>query len=300
MIHLTITIQNTSDLLDSHAYGPGALGRWESAPANSGPYTEQGTFALMTGVSSYSIWDPAGLPTFWYRTRVSTAGWPGDSTTPSSYSEPFPGAASTKNPYCTVEQVKQRETGDTPVASGAFDATIGDAITEIGDLIDREVRNLRGQGEGWSFLPGAPVTRRYTGNGSNLLLIDDAVQVTSVALLDANGNLIQTLTVNVDYLPYPLNGLPIIGLQLTHGIWPSYPGGVQVTLTPGYCNSLPPNITDACIEEVIRTIRAGQAGVDDRVGTTPFGSVVVSKALTQKTYRMLSQYRLGAGLLRGN
>ena len=203
--------------------------------------------------------------------------------------------------YCTVEQVKQRQSGDTPVISGEWDATITEAIAEVSDLINEEVRTARGQGPGWSFLPGTPTTSRYTGRagGSRLVLIDDSVAVSSVTILDAQGNASQVLTAGTDYLPYPLNGLPITGLVLTSGVWPWYQGGVQVGRTPGYANALPSNVTNATIAEVIRAIRAGQAGEDDRLGMTPYGSVVVSKALLQSTVRMCQRYRYGAGFLRG-
>jgi hypothetical protein len=201
--------------------------------------------------------------------------------------------------YCTVDQVKQRETGDVPTESNAWDGVIESLIEERSDLIDQEVRQLRGQGEGWTFLPGSPVTRRYTGTGAPLMFIDDAVEVTSVQLLSAQGSLLQTLALNIDYLPQPLNTLPITGLVLTHGVWPRYPGGVSIGLTPGYGMTVPPNVTDACIEEVIRGRRAGMAGVDDRLGMSPYGSVIVSKALLQSTVRMLQRYRFGAAMLRG-
>ena len=203
--------------------------------------------------------------------------------------------------YCSLSDVKQRMSGDAPVASAAWDATITSAIGMVTDTINQEVRQQRGQGEGWSFLPGTPTTRRYTaaGGGSDLLLIDDATAVSSVVILDSAGNLVQTLALNVDYLPAPMNTLPITGLRLTNGIWPWYAGGVRVGLTPGYGATLPPNVQDACIAEVIRSIRGGQAGEDDRLGITPYGSVIVSKALLQSTVRMLGRYRFGAGFLRG-
>ncbi len=203
--------------------------------------------------------------------------------------------------YCSLSDVKSRMSGDAPSMSDAWDTTITAAITMVSDLIDQEVRQVRGQGEGWSFLPGTPVTRRYTGalGGSRLVLIDDATAVSTVAILDPQGNLVQTLTSGTDYLPRPVNTLPITGLTLTSGVWPWYPGGVQVTLTPGYGTAVPPNVQDACIQEVIRAYRAGQAGEDDRLGVTPFGSVVVSRALLNSTVRMLQRYRFGAGFLRG-
>jgi hypothetical protein len=200
--------------------------------------------------------------------------------------------------YCTVEDVKQRQSGDVPTNSDAFDLTMADAIAEVSDLINEEVRNVRGQGEGWSFLPGTRTTSRYTGKGAPLVLIDDSLEVISVAILDPMGNVIQTLVAGQDYLPYPLNGLPIVGLTRTSGVWPSYAGGVQVDRVPGYAYDTPPNVRKATIEEVIRAIRAGQAGVDDRLGMTPYGTLVVSKALLASTLRTCQRYRFGGGFMR--
>jgi hypothetical protein len=303
--------------------------------------------------------------------------------------------------YCTLDELRRRMSGDQPVLSGASDQTLIDIIADASSLIDEEVRNVRGQQPGWSFLPpslygrslvmvsgvpvsgtftltfgasttvalaftasaadvqaaldtilgagqsvvtGAPggpwlvtyagtlsgpqpvlepadtfapvgahvvvqelitgsaasVTRRYTGadGGSTLLLIDDAVSVSLVQLLDTQGNVIQTLTAGTDWLPYPLNGRPIIGLQRIVGCWPTTRGGVQATIVPGYALTLPGDVHTASLQESIRVWRGAQAGEDDRLGTTPFGSVIVSKALLQSTQRMIARYRLGAGLLR--
>jgi hypothetical protein len=302
--------------------------------------------------------------------------------------------------FCTFAEFRQRMSGDQPVLSGAYDETIVGIIADVSAMLDEEVRNVRGQQHGWSFLPpslygsslvavsgfpvsgtftltfgasttsallptasaadvqaaldtilgagqsvvtGAPggpwtvayagalsgpqpvldpadtfapagahvvvqelvtgsaatVTRRYTGRGISLLLIDDALAVSTVALLDAQGNLAQTLTAGTDWLPYPLNGRPIIGLQRINGCWPTVIGGVQVGgLVPGYALTLPGDVHTAALQESIRVWRGAQAGEDDRLGTTPFGSVIVSKALLQSTQRMIARYRLGAGLLR--
>jgi hypothetical protein len=201
--------------------------------------------------------------------------------------------------YCTVDDVKQRMTGDQPAMSGAFDGVLASAIDEVSDMIDAEVRNLRGQGEGWTFLAGTPTVSRYTGRDAQLLLIDDSTEVTAVALLDDIGNLVQTLVLGTGYLLWPMNSLPITGLRRIGGRWPTTYGGVQVGRTPGYCTSLPLNIVDGTIKEVIRSYRGGQAGEDDRLGTTPYGTVIVSKALLQSTLRILNRYRYGGGMLRG-
>lgn len=202
--------------------------------------------------------------------------------------------------YCTVLDVKQRMSGDVPTMSSAFDTTITGLIADISDMIDDEVRQVRGEPDGWTFLAGSPVTRRYTGErgGSDLILIDDALAVSSVALLDSSGNVSQTLAPNIDWLPYPLNTLPIVGLRLTHDLWPWTLGSVQVGLTPGYSATVPTDIHLATIDEVIRAYRAGLAGMNDQVGVDPMSIQTVSRALLASTMRTIRRYRLGAGLLR--
>jgi hypothetical protein len=201
--------------------------------------------------------------------------------------------------YCDLLDVKQLMTGDVPVSSDAWDLTITNAIGQVSDLIDQEVRNMRGQPEGWSFLPGTDTASRYTGQGSPLLPIDDSVAVSGVSLLDDIGNSVQTLTLGRDYQPWPINDLPITGLRRISSRWPTNYAGVLVRRTPGYAMTTPPNVALATAQEVIRAIRGGQAGEDDRLGMSPFGSVIVSKALLQSTLRMLNRYRFAAGLLRG-
>jgi hypothetical protein len=202
---------------------------------------------------------------------------------------------------CTLAQIKQRLYADQPVMSGQFDAVLTDAIVEVTDMIVQEIRQQRGEPEGWTFLPGAPVTRRYTGvtGGSNLLLIDDAISVSSVTLLSPQGAVQQTLMLGTDYLPYPLNSTPIYGLRrLSGAFWPWDTGSVGVGMTPGYATSWPGNITAAAILEVIRGWRAGQAGVTDQLGINPDGTVILSKALLDSTVRMCRRYRAGFATLR--
>jgi hypothetical protein len=57
------------------AYGTGALLRVESAEANTGPWAEVATAALVSGTYLYPIDDetPTGHPGAWYRSRVSDA-----------------------------------------------------------------------------------------------------------------------------------------------------------------------------------------------------------------------------------
>ena len=144
----------------------------------------------------------------------------------------------------------------------------------------------------------ASVTNRYTGRGSSLLIVDDFQSIETVRLVNPDGTLVRALTLGTDYLIYPLNSLPIVGLTRICGRWGDTPGVVSVTGNPGYCQTVPGNIHKACIEEVIRGIRGGSAGVDDRLGTEPFAQQTVSRAFLASTNRTLYRYRFGGGLMR--
>ena len=139
------------------------------------------------------------------------------------------------------------------------------------------------------------VTRRYRGSGSDLLLIDDCVAVYSVALTDSAGNVTQTLLPGIDYVTTPYNSLPITGIELVHGWWAGY---AAISMRPGFGLTVPLNVNRAVLAEVTRDLRGAQSGEDDRLGLSPFQTVVVSKALLATTVRMLGNYRFGAGFLR--
>jgi hypothetical protein len=119
-----------------------------------------------------------------------------------------------------------------------------------------------------------------------------------LTLTASDGTVQRALVAGRDYLPWPLNGLPITGLTLVSGTWPDNPGGVSVVLARGYALTLPPSVRDAAIEETLRTLRRAQAGIDDRSGTAPFGQEATSPALLAATARKLYKFRLGSGMLR--
>jgi hypothetical protein len=88
MIHLQVTVDNAAELLDTNAYGAGALLRWESGTSLAGPFTEGATLPLVASQTVYDVWDPNGTETTWYRTRTSNSA----STSFSEYSNIAPPA----------------------------------------------------------------------------------------------------------------------------------------------------------------------------------------------------------------
>ena len=210
--------------------------------------------------------------------------------------------------YCSLADVKVRLAGDVPNMDSSFDASITDIIIDVCDGINSEVGGMRSQSgaasDNYSFLPTAPTTRRYTGypGGTELLMIDDCVEVASVTLLDTRGNVQSVLTLGDDYLLVPMSTFPIVGLRaISSGIcprWPTYYAGVQVALTPGYGLTIPSDLHDVAITESIRAYMSARAGENDQIGIGPLGTVVTSKAFTDKSRRILNRYAYRAGWFR--
>jgi hypothetical protein len=152
------------------------------------------------------------------------------------------------------------------------------------------------------LVPGAvlPIVRRYTAKrGSGYLPIDDAVSVSRVRFIARGGGAGLELAVETDYLPSPLNALPIQGLELVRGGgWPSNVGGVEVTLVPGYATEVLTDVREAAIIEVIRSYYGDRTGNDDRIGMTPFGQISIAKAFTSKLGQLVDDYRRGDAFLR--
>ncbi len=144
------------------------------------------------------------------------------------------------------------------------------------------------------------VTRRYTGvrGGSSLLMIDDAVSVASVQILSDRGSVLQTLVAGQDYLPSPLNTLPITGLERIAAWWPWTYGGVGVALAPGLVTATPPDLREAVIEESAMVYLSAQAAPDGREGIGSFGAVVTSHEFNARTWLLIESYSLGSALFR--
>lgn len=201
--------------------------------------------------------------------------------------------------YATVNQVKQRLTGDVPAMDGAYDTVLQEIVDEISRDIDREVARVRGQNEPWSFIAdNTASTRRYSStSGSDLLLIDDCVDIDSVTV-SLRGNPVQTLVEDYDFLVQPLSSNPITGLRLLAYTWWQFPYVVHVSAKWGYGTTAPLDVEEVCILEAIRAYEAAKAGIDDRVGVaTAIGTMQITKTWTGKLDSLKRAYRLGPGLL---
>jgi hypothetical protein len=150
------------------------------------------------------------------------------------------------------------------------------------------------------LVPGVtvPTVRRYRGRNASILPIDDCVEVLAASLTRPDGSLIRPMVAGVDFLPVPLNGSPIVGLELVAGVWPAATIA-SVTLVPGYASSVPYDVREAAEIETIRSYFGDRTGQNDVLGMTPFGSLSVAKAFTSKVAQLVADYSYGGAMLRG-
>ena len=205
-------------------------------------------------------------------------------------------------PYCTADEVRSRLGGDVPNIGPEYTGVLSDKCDEVSADIDRMVAQARGISGAWSFVADSTATERLfaapTG-ARRFLPIDDCIEVTGVTLYAPTGIVSRTLVATTDYRTWPLNGaIPITALLWGTGAWPEMPSLVGVTAKWGYATTAPTDVREAAIIEVIRSYLGDRAGNDDRLGMTPFGSVITAKAFTSKLKQLVSDYSSGAGFLR--
>ncbi len=94
---------------------------------------------------------------------------------------------------------------------------------------------------------GAETTRRFDGDNTCKLLIDDAIAITEIKLSDDSDALETT-----DFVTYPLNAqslakkVPISMVKLIAGIFPSYPPqSISIKARWGYSEAVPADIRNA-------------------------------------------------------
>lgn len=188
--------------------------------------------------------------------------------------------------YTTLADVKQR----LGITDAVDDASLQAAIDAAEDAVDAFC--------GRRFdLTATPTARRFTADGPDRLRIDDATEVTAVAV-DANRDGIFEATLQAseyELLPYDAaaRGRPyerILLLPAASQRFPLHPGGVQVTAKWGW--PLVPAAVKAATEH--------EAGITFRVLTqAPFGAD--DTALTGGSVAIRSRFLDGRSqaLLRG-
>lgn len=227
---------------------------------SSTPQPQDGTFLLMLGGQ---VTDPIDFDAdaATVQSRLSDLSTAGDIAVSG-----FPGG-----PYTVTWQ--NASVGPQPLISGRASFDVSDAKVVVLPMI-----------QGTDTVPSVRHFRPMAPLYGKLLVIDDCVEVESVSGGSSVGP-------DGDVLPYPLRGLPIEGLHLASGEdWPEFPATVAVTARWGYATSVPEDVRDICVIETIRSHFSSQAGNDDRLGLSPYGAVMTSKAFTSKFMKLKETY----------
>jgi hypothetical protein len=131
---LTLTVEQPDEILNTGAYGAGALMRVQTSATEDGVYADVSgtgstpTVTVVTLTRSYTAYDPAGVSDSWYRTRFENVG----ATRLSDWSDPFQVAPEGSGLICSLWDVKQALGLGT---STTEDENILERIRQVGDEI---------------------------------------------------------------------------------------------------------------------------------------------------------------------
>lgn len=143
-----------------------------------------------------------------------------------------------------------------------IDAVFNTQITEWIASVTKYIENYTGR----VFEASADTTRYYDGNLQNELMIDDIYSFTSVAILDEDGNVDETLTSGLgnDYLAYPANttqknSIKLLGTAV-YDLFPKGKQNIKITGKFGYGSAVPADIELVATKLVGAIIQKGLKG----------------------------------------
>src|SRR3990167_1839471 len=290
---LRIGVENPEELLNTGAYGSGALIHLQSATAYGGSYADltgtgsTPTLAIVAGTYAYSGYDPNGAASTWYRSRYKNAA----GTVVSSWTDEFQVGT---GGYCSLYDVKQDL--DKPPSDTTADEMLLDYIADITDYI----RGYTGR----EFLD-ATLTYTFDGHsavhGGRCLPVPRGVR--SLSLLEtaaSTGASFSTVSATDYFLrPYVQERTP--GWPATE-VWLSdvasslsrFPSGyanVRLTGTFGFA-AVPPRVEGVARRTVVRAYASRQAGQGDLVGSGgESGNPVISNFLSRRDREVLDAFR---------
>jgi hypothetical protein len=198
--------------------------------------------------------------------------------------------------YCTLQQAKdmlagQWSTSDQATGSGSTVSQILQRlVTTCSRLFDRET------GKSTNFwAAGTGVTRRYSGDGTVWLDIDDYQTVTAVTM-SSNQTRTDAVTLTVsdatsaNYVDvYPLQGPPFNRLFLLRGWLPDAYNVGNIAVTGDVVT--PEEITHAVAEWAAYMFKAREAGWADAANRPDGPGVLYVKGIPPDTKRIIEYYK---------
>lgn len=139
---IKVTVENAGELLNTGAYGAGALIRIQSSATESGSFANLSgtgstpTIALVDGTRIYTGYDPSGTTSLWYKVRYESS----DGLRTSDYSAAFQTGGEAGGYLCSLYDAKQRL-----FPPGHTDTTEDEAILGYIVQVSRFIENRTGR-----------------------------------------------------------------------------------------------------------------------------------------------------------
>lgn len=166
--------------------------------------------------------------------------------------------------YCTIQEIKDTLV-DTDLEDD-YDDVLERMITDASSLIDSLLKREPG-----AFYVTADTTRYFSGSGTQLWIGELAAAPTTVSVAET-GTTTYTAWAATDYICWPWNalaeGMPYQRLDIdsyngSQSSWYGYPKAVKIVGKFGFSATIPSEIKEAAIVQVIRWWkRAAQAYQD--------------------------------------
>lgn len=192
--------------------------------------------------------------------------------------------------YCTQKEVITTiKTAGGVVTEQGHKIFISRAITAYSRTIDKST----GRDDNAYIAPAASI-RYFDGEGEQELLVDDmAAAPTEVAIAEAGDITDYTIWAATDYLVYPFNKTPYTSLVVdrlngTKSFWNPYRKSVKITAQWGYSLTVPDQIKNACIVQVILTLKRAQKSYQDDGAVLEKGSATKFFKLDPEVEKMLA------------
>jgi hypothetical protein len=147
----------------------------------------------------------------------------------------------------------------------SYNTILGVLATRVSRMIDKAC--IRQPGE---FATGTAGSVRYfDGSGNACLWVDEMAGVPSLVEVAEVGDLTNyTAWASNDYMVWPYNNPPYtrLDIDLMRGVkalWTRYPRSVKITAPWGFSTTVPEDLEQAVITQVVRWFKRGQQGFSD-------------------------------------
>ncbi len=294
---LTITVENPTALLDSGLYGSGALIRTQSSATEAGAYADitgtgsDPTIAIVADQRAYTVNDPNGTSSTWYRTRYENAG----ATRVSDWSTSFQAGDETGGLLCSLYDVKQ-------------DLGISESDTTEDENLLEKIRQVSAMIEGYTerwFAPrpasGTGVYRFHSVYGRRLFVPRGLRSIATLGIATTNqpesGGSYTTVAAADYYLDPPdmarSPGWPATWVRMpstSAALFYDAVFGIQITGAFGWA-SVPYDIQAIAIGATIRKFM-GKESAAPAVAIGPTGAVTILRDIGPADMLTLERYRV--------